>query len=124
MASGRIKRKRKGQSLSDSKDRLKGRPQRRGVCVRVFRTSPKKPNSANRAVVQLRRSGSKELVVASVPGEGHNIAEHARVLVKGGRRKDLPGVRHQVIRGALDCLGVPKRRTSRSKYGRPKDREG
>lgn len=102
------------------KDVLKGRPLRRGVVVRLFERSPKKPNSANRRVALVRRSGSQDRTVAHIPGEGHTLQEHARVLLRGGRVKDLPGVRYRVVRGALDRVGVPKRVTSRSKYGTPR----
>ena len=101
---------------------LQGCPQKRGVCIRVFTTTPKKPNSALRKVARVRLSNGYE-VTAYIPGIGHNLQEHSVVLVRGGRVKDLPGVRYKVIRGALDCAGVEGRRTSRSKYGtkRPKD---
>ena len=97
-------------------------PQRRGVCTRVYTTTPKKPNSAMRKVARVRLTNGNE-VNAYIPGEGHNLQEHSIVLVRGGRVKDLPGVRYHVVRGALDCNGVEKRRRSRSKYGvkRPKE---
>ena len=96
-------------------------PQRRGVCTRVYTTTPKKPNSALRKVARVRISGGIE-VTAYIPGEGHNLQEHSVVLVRGGRVKDLPGVRYHTVRGSLDCAGIAKRRKSRSKYGakRPK----
>jgi len=96
-------------------------PQRRGVCVRVYTSTPKKPNSALRKVARVRLTNQYE-VTTYIPGEGHNLQEHAIVLIRGGRVKDLPGVRYHVVRGALDTLGVDKRRQSRSKYGakRPK----
>ena len=96
-------------------------PQRRGVCTRVYTTTPKKPNSALRKVARVRITGSIE-VTAYIPGEGHNLQEHSVVLVRGGRVKDLPGVRYHTVRGALDCAGVNDRRQGRSKYGakRPK----
>ena len=96
-------------------------PQKRGVCTRVFTTSPKKPNSALRKVAKVRLTNGEE-VIAYIGGEGHNLQEHSIVLVRGGRVKDLPGVRYHIVRGALDCLGVDKRRQGRSKYGakRPK----
>lgn len=96
-------------------------PQRRGVCTRVFTTTPKKPNSALRKVARVRLSNSIE-VNAYIPGEGHNLQEHSIVLVRGGRVKDVPGVRYHVVRGALDTQGVDGRKKSRSKYGvkRPK----
>jgi len=100
---------------------LQGNPQKRGVCVRVFTTTPKKPNSALRKVARVRLSNGME-VTAYIPGIGHNLQEHSVVLVRGGRVKDLPGVRYKIIRGALDTAGVEGRRQSRSKYGtkRPK----
>ncbi|MGX6960996.1 MAG: 30S ribosomal protein S12 [Candidatus Karelsulcia muelleri] len=91
-------------------------PQRRGVCLRVYTTTPKKPNSAMRKVARVRLSNGKE-VNAYIPGEGHNLQEHSIVLIRGGRVKDLPGVRYHIIRGALDTLGVKDRKKSRSKYG-------
>jgi len=103
---------------------LQGNPQKRGVCVRVFTTTPKKPNSALRKVARVRLSNGIE-VTAYIPGIGHNLQEHSVVLVRGGRVKDLPGVRYKIIRGALDAAGVEGRRQSRSKYGtkRPKDQK-
>jgi small subunit ribosomal protein S12 len=100
---------------------LQGNPQKRGVCVRVFTTTPKKPNSALRKVARVRLSNGME-VTAYIPGIGHNLQEHSVVLVRGGRVKDLPGVRYKIIRGALDTAGVEGRKQSRSKYGtkRPK----
>ncbi len=100
---------------------LQGNPQKRGVCVRVFTTTPKKPNSALRKVARVRLSNGME-VTAYIPGIGHNLQEHSVVLVRGGRVKDLPGVRYKIIRGALDAAGVEGRKQSRSKYGtkRPK----
>ena len=96
-------------------------PQKRGVCVRVYTTTPKKPNSAMRKVARVRLTNSKE-VNAYIPGEGHNLQEHSIVLVRGGRVKDLPGVRYHIIRGTKDALGVEDRKRGRSKYGakRPK----
>ena len=101
---------------------LDGAPFRRGVCLQVMTRTPKKPNSAMRKVCKVRLTNSQE-VIAYIPDEGHNLQEHSIVLVRGGRVKDLPGVRYHVIRGALDASGVEKRRVSRSKYGvkRPKD---
>lgn len=100
---------------------LEGCPQRRGVCVRVFTSTPKKPNSALRKVARVRLTNGTE-VTTYIPGVGHNLQEHSIVLIRGGRVKDLPGVRYHVIRGTLDTLGVEGRRQSRSKYGakRPK----
>src|ERR1700681_4281672 len=91
-------------------------PQRRGVCTRVYTTTPKKPNSALRKVARVLLSNGME-VTAYIPGEGHNLQEHSVVLIRGGRVKDLPGVYYQIIRGALDTSGVSKRRQSRSRYG-------
>src|ERR1700736_695813 len=91
-------------------------PQRRGVCTRVYTTTPKKPNSALRKVARVRISGSIE-VTAYIPGEGHNLQEHSVVLVRGGRVKDLPGVRYKVVRGTLDAAGVSDRKKARSQYG-------
>ncbi len=95
---------------------LQGSPQKRGVCTRVYTTTPKKPNSALRKVARVRLSNGFE-VTAYIPGEGHNLQEHSIVLIEGGRVKDLPGVRYHVIRGVLDPAGVEGRRTSRSRYG-------
>ncbi len=100
---------------------LQGCPQKRGVCTRVYTTTPKKPNSALRKVARVRLTNGIE-VTAYIPGIGHNLQEHSIVLVRGGRVKDLPGVRYHIIRGALDAAGVANRRQGRSKYGakRPK----
>jgi len=95
---------------------LQACPQRRGVCTRVYTSSPKKPNSALRKIARVRLTNGIE-VTAYIPGEGHNLQEHSIVLVRGGRVKDLPGVRYHIVRGALDCSGVDKRKRSRSKYG-------
>jgi small subunit ribosomal protein S12 len=100
---------------------LKGSPQKRGVCTRVYTSTPKKPNSALRKVARVRLTNGIE-VTAYIPGEGHNLQEHSIVLIRGGRVKDLPGVRYHIIRGTLDTAGVNDRKKSRSKYGtkRPK----
>jgi small subunit ribosomal protein S12 len=100
---------------------LKGNPQKRGVCTRVYATTPKKPNSALRKVARVRLTNGME-VTSYIPGEGHNLQEHNSVLIRGGRVKDLPGVRYHIIRGPLDAHGVNDRRQGRSKYGakRPK----
>jgi small subunit ribosomal protein S12 len=100
---------------------MRGCPQKRGVCVRVYTTTPKKPNSALRKVARVRLTNGFE-VTSYIPGEGHNLQEHSVVMIRGGRVKDLPGVRYHVIRGTLDTLGVADRRQRRSKYGtkRPK----
>jgi len=95
---------------------LKANPQKRGVCTRVYTTTPKKPNSALRKVARVRISGGIE-VTAYIPGEGHNLQEHSVVLVRGGRVKDLPGVRYKVVRGTLDAAGVSDRKKARSQYG-------
>ena len=96
-------------------------PQRRGVCTRVYTTTPKKPNSAMRKVARVRLTNGKE-VNAYIPGEGHNLQEHSIVLVRGGRVKDLPGVRYKIIRGALDTQGVKDRKQARSRYGAKKEK--
>jgi small subunit ribosomal protein S12 len=115
---------RKGRTKLEVKSKspaLDSCPQRRGVCLRVYTTTPKKPNSAMRKVARVRLTHGKE-VNAYIPGEGHNLQEHSIVLVRGGRVKDLPGVRYHIVRGALDTSGVEDRRQQRSKYGakRPK----
>eukprot|EP01025_Chloroclados_australasicus_P029072 TRINITY_DN2890_c0_g3_i1.p1 TRINITY_DN2890_c0_g3~~TRINITY_DN2890_c0_g3_i1.p1 ORF type:complete len:259 (-),score=20.52 TRINITY_DN2890_c0_g3_i1:229-1005(-) len=101
---------------------LMGSNQKRGVCLKVYTTTPKKPNSALRKVTKVRLSNGKE-IIAYIPGEGHNLQEHSVVLIRGGRKKDLPGVKYTVVRGNRDCKGVEGRRNSRSKYGtkKPKD---
>lgn len=98
-------------------------PQRRGVCVQVMTRTPKKPNSALRKVAKVRLTNGQE-VIAYIPGEGHNLQEHSIVLVRGGRVKDLPGVRYHIVRGTLDALGVDGRRKGRSKYGSKRPKEG
>ena len=115
---------RKGRKAVEAKSKgpaLQGNPQKRGVCTRVYTTTPKKPNSALRKVARVRLTNQME-VTAYIPGEGHNLQEHSIVLIRGGRVKDLPGVRYHIIRGTLDSSGVSDRRQSRSKYGakRPK----
>jgi small subunit ribosomal protein S12 len=113
---------RKGRETKITKTKspaLKGAPQRRGVCTRVFTTTPKKPNSALRKVARVRLNSGVE-VTAYIPGEGHNLQEHSIVLVRGGRVKDLPGVRYKIIRGTLDAAGVKNRKQSRSRYGAKK----
>ena len=102
---------------------LKGCPQRRGVCTRVYTTTPKKPNSALRKVAKVRLTTGIE-AVCYIPGEGHNLQEHSVVLIRGGRVKDLPGVRYHIIRGTLDASGVNDRRQSRSKYGAKRPKPG
>ena len=115
---------RQGRSSKVTKSKtpaLKGSPQRRGVCTRVYTTTPKKPNSALRKVAKVRLTNGFE-VIGYIPGEGHNLQEHSVVMIRGGRVKDLPGVRYHIIRGTLDTQGVRDRRQRRSKYGakRPK----
>ncbi|WP_343192551.1 30S ribosomal protein S12 [Buchnera aphidicola (Taiwanaphis decaspermi)] len=97
-------------------------PQKRGVCIRVYTTTPKKPNSALRKVCRVRLTNGFE-VTAYIGGEGHNLQEHSVILIRGGRVKDLPGVRYHVVRGALDCAGVKDRKRSRSKYGVKKNKK-
>ena len=115
---------RKGRTDKVSKNKtpaLKGSPQRRGVCTRVYTTTPKKPNSALRKVARVRLSSGIE-VTAYIPGVGHNLQEHSMVLVRGGRVKDLPGVRYKIIRGSLDTQGVKNRKQARSRYGAKKEK--
>ena len=110
---------RKGRDKKSSRGKtaaLKGSPQRRGVCTRVYTTTPKKPNSALRKVARVRLTSGVE-VTAYIPGEGHNLQEHSMVLVRGGRVKDLPGVRYKIVRGALDTQAVKNRKQARSRYG-------
>lgn len=116
-----IRRGRKSAKKKTKSPALKNCPQKRGVCLRVYTTTPKKPNSALRKVARLRLTNGME-VTAYIPGVGHNLQEHSIVMIRGGRVKDLPGVRYHVIRGTLDASGVADRRRSRSKYGtkRPK----
>jgi len=117
---------RKGRTPAKTKSKspaLQGCPQKRGVCTRVSTMTPKKPNSALRKVARVRLRNDIE-VTAYIPGEGHNLQEHSTVLVRGGRIKDLPGVRYQVIRGKLDAKGVDARRQSRSRYGAKRPKAG
>ncbi len=116
-----IRQGRKDVVAKDKAPALKMNPQKRGVCTRVYTTTPKKPNSALRKVARVRLTNGFE-VTAYIPGEGHNLQEHSIVLIRGGRVKDLPGVRYHIVRGTLDSAGVNDRRKSRSKYGakRPK----
>ena len=116
---------RKGRSSKVGKSKtpaLKGSPQRRGVCTRVFTTTPKKPNSALRKVARVRLSSGIE-GTAYIPGEGHNLQEHSIVLVREGRVRDLPGVRYRIVRGALDTQGVKNRQQARSRYGAKKEKK-
>ena len=121
---GRTKPKRKvatpGLKSGQGRKRRNAAPQRRGVCTRVYTTTPKKPNSALRKVARVRLTNGME-VTSYIPGEGHNLQEHSIVLVRGGRVKDLPGVRYKVIRAALDASGVRDRKQARSKYGAKKE---
>jgi small subunit ribosomal protein S12 len=114
-----VRRKRKDAKKKSKAPVLDRCPQRRGVCLQVKTMTPKKPNSALRKIARVRLSNNKEVTVY-VPGEGHNLQEHSIVLVRGGRVRDLPGVRYQVVRGALDTLGVDGRRQARSRYGAKK----
>lgn len=116
-----VRQSREQKRKKDKAPALEACPQRRGVCTRVYITTPKKPNSALRKVARVRLTNGFE-VTAYIPGEGHNLQEHSVVLIRGGRVKDLPGVRYHIIRGALDTLGVNGRKQGRSKYGtkRPK----
>lgn len=119
-----VRRGREKQHRKSKAPALQGSPQKRGVCIRVYVVNPKKPNSANRKVARVRLTNKME-VTAYIPGEGHNLQEHSVVLIRGGRVKDLPGVRYHIVRGSLDCSGVDPtkdgnkkpRNTSRSKYG-------
>ncbi|MCK4337897.1 MAG: 30S ribosomal protein S12 [Candidatus Aminicenantes bacterium] len=116
---GRVTKREKSKSPA-----LESCPQKRGVCTRVFTTTPKKPNSAMRKVARIRLTNNIE-VTGYIPGEGHSLQEHSIVMIRGGRVKDLPGVRYHVIRGTLDCEGVQERMRGRSKYGskRPKEKK-
>ncbi len=117
-----VRKPRKSKNYQSDSPALQKCPQRRGVCTRVYTTTPKKPNSALRKVAKVRLTNGFE-VISYIGGEGHNLQEHSVVLVRGGRVKDLPGVRYHMVRGSLDCAGVNARRNGRSKYGakRPKD---
>ena len=115
---------RKGRSAPKAKVKtpaLRGAPQKRGVCTRVYTTTPKKPNSALRKVARVRLTNGME-VGAYIPGEGHNLQEHSVVLIRGGRVKDLPGVRYHIIRGTLDTAGTKNRKKARSKYGAKREK--
>ncbi len=127
---GRQAQKRKGDApalrymqntLKDQTNFTSGSPQKRGVCTRVYTATPKKPNSALRKVARVRLTNGIE-VTSYIPGEGHNLQEHSVVLIRGGRVKDLPGVRYHIVRGSLDTAGVAERRQSRSKYGAKRPR--
>ena len=116
-----VRKSRSPKSYKSASPALQSSPQRRGVCTRVYTTTPKKPNSALRKVAKVRLTNGYE-VISYIGGEGHNLQEHSVVLIRGGRVKDLPGVRYHVVRGTLDSVGVANRKQSRSKYGakRPK----
>ena len=116
-----VRKSRKRKLVKNNVPALEGKPQKRGVCTRVYTTTPKKPNSALRKVARIRLTNGFE-VTSYIPGEGHNLQEHSVVMIRGGRVKDLPGVRYHIIRGTLDTQGVGDRRQRRSKYGskRPK----
>ncbi|MGX7577238.1 30S ribosomal protein S12 [Candidatus Vidania fulgoroideorum] len=115
-----IKKGRKKKKNKPKSPALHKAPQKKGVCLKVYTTTPKKPNSALRKVAKIKLSNGLT-VISYIPGEGHNLQEHSIVLVRGGRVKDLPGVKYHIIRGVLDTLGVLERKTSRSKYGSPKN---
>ncbi len=117
---------RKGRTIIKAKSKsraLNASPQKRGVCTKVYTTTPKKPNSALRKVAKVRLTNGIE-VISYIPGEGHNLQEHSIVLIRGGRVKDLPGVRYHIVRGALDTAGVNDRKQSRSKYGTKRPKAG
>jgi len=118
-----VRRERKKVTVKSKSPALAECPQRRGVCTRVYTTTPKKPNSALRKVAKVRLTTGFE-VISYIPGEGHNLQEHSIVLVRGGRVKDLPGVKYHIVRGALDTAGVAKRTVSRSKYGAKRPKPG
>ena len=118
-----VRRSRQDVEKKEKAPALKGNPQKRGVCTRVYTTTPKKPNSALRKVARVRLTNGFE-VTAYIPGEGHNLQEHSIVLIRGGRVKDLPGVRYHIVRGTLDASGVNGRNQSRSKYGTKKPKVG
>ena len=116
-----IRKPRQRQVTRSKSQHLQGCPQKRGVCTRVYTTTPKKPNSALRKVARVRLTSGIE-VTAYIPGVGHNLQEHSMVLVRGGRVKDLPGVRYKIIRGSLDTQGVKNRKQARSRYGAKKEK--
>ena len=118
-----IRKGRKKMTWKSKSPALDSSPQRRGVCTRVYTTTPKKPNSALRKVARVRLTNTKE-VNAYIPGEGHNLQEHSIVLIRGGRVKDLPGVRYHIVRGSLDLQGVKDRKQARSKYGAKRPKPG
>ena len=114
-----VRKPRKSKSAKSGVPALQGSPQKRGVCTRVYTTTPKKPNSALRKIVKLRLTNDK-MVYAYIPGEGHNLQAYSTVIIRGGRVKDLPGIKYHLVRGKLDFAGLSSRRTSRSKYGAKK----
>ena len=116
-----VRKGRKRITIMSSSRALKRNPQMRGVCTRVYTTTPKKPNSALRKVAKVRLTNGIE-VIAYIPGEGHNLQEHSIVFIEGGRVKDLPGVKYHIVRGTMDTAGVMDRKTSRSRYGAKKPR--
>ncbi len=116
-----VRKGRKRVTKTTSTPALQSNPQKRGVCTRVYTTTPKKPNSALRKVAKVRLTNGIE-VIAYIPGEGHNLQEHSLVLIEGGRVKDLPGVRYHIVRGTMDTAGVDDRTTSRSRYGTKRPR--
>lgn len=118
-----VRKGREQKSYRDKSAALNACPQRRGVCTKVYTTTPKKPNSAMRKVAKVRLTTGKE-VIAYIPGEGHNLQEHSIVLVRGGRIKDLPGVKYHIVRGTLDTSGVDGRKQRRSKYGTKRPKAG
>jgi small subunit ribosomal protein S12 len=118
-----IRKGRKSKFVKTTAPALQNCPQKRGVCTRVYTTTPKKPNSALRKVARVRLTNGIE-VTAYIPGEGHNLQEHSIVLIRGGRVKDLPGVRYHIVRGTMDTAGVADRTTSRSVYGTKKPKDG
>mgnify|MGYP001404016229 CR=1 FL=1 len=118
-----LRKRRRRPSARDKVPALEKSPQKRGVCVKVYTTTPKKPNSALRKVARVKLTNGME-VTAYIPGEGHNLQEHSVVLIRGGRVRDLPGVRYHIIRGALDTSGVEGRKRGRSKYGAIKEGNG
>ena len=114
-----IRRKRKTITKKYKANALQGNPQKKGVCIKVYTTTPRKPNSAIRKVARVKLTNQR-IITAYIPGEGHNLQKHSTVLVRGGNTKDLPGVKHKIIRGKLDLLGLSNRKNARSKYGTKK----
>lgn len=114
-----IRQKRKKETKKRKVDALQGNPQKKGVCIRVYTTTPRKPNSAIRKVARVKLTNQR-VITAYIPGEGHNLQKHSTVLIRGGNTKDLPGVKHKIIRGKFDLLGLSNRKNARSKYGTKK----